>query len=73
MKPRLRLVLPDGRPLANLSRAEKLAQAIAYLQRRGLYIMDRNTPRPKWGTPNEVPKEDGALLAAIMEADRRRK
>ncbi len=48
---RLRLVAPKERPLAPLSRAEKLAQAKAYLQRRGIYILDKGTPKPQWGVP----------------------
>jgi hypothetical protein len=55
MKPRtaLRLVAPAERPLAKLSHAEKLARAKAYLQRRGIYILDRDAPRPKWGVPGK--------------------
>ena len=54
MKPRirLRLVPRSERPLANISRAEKLAQAKAYLQRRGIYILDQGTPKPTWGIPS---------------------
>ena len=70
---RLRLVKPRERPLAPLSRAEKLANAKVYLQQRGIYVLDRGTPRPKWGTPNELPKEDTRLRASLQEADRRRK
>ena len=54
MKPRLRLRLVRAeRPLARLSQAEKLAQAKAYLQRRGLYILDQGTPAPQWGIPGK--------------------
>jgi hypothetical protein len=56
MTRRLRLVLPVERPLAKLSYAEKLARAKAYLQRRGIYVLDRNAPKPKWGVPGEPPK-----------------
>lgn len=49
--PHLRLVQPADRPLANLSRAEKLAKAIAYLRERNLYVLDRGTRAPKWGVP----------------------
>jgi len=56
MKPRLHLVLPTKRPLTHLTRAEKLAHAKAYLQRRGLYVLDRGTPKPKWGIPGEPPR-----------------
>ena len=62
MKPRfkLRLVKPE-RPLGPLSRAEKVARAKAYLQRKGefarlgasIYVFDRGTPKPKWGVPGE--------------------
>ena len=56
-KPRIRLRLVAAeRPLAPLSRAEKLAQAKAYLQRKGLYVLDRGTPKPKWGVPGEPPR-----------------
>ena len=50
MKPRikLRLVAPQ-RPLAKLSQAEKLAQAKAYLQRRGIWVLSPGTPKPSWG------------------------
>ena len=53
---RLRLVRPALRPLAKLSRAEKLAAAIAYLRRRGIYVLDQDTPRPKWGVPGAPDK-----------------
>jgi len=74
-KPRMKLrLVPQERPLAPLTRAEKLTQAKAYLQRRGLYILDRGTPKPKWGLSNDQPKELNAALAhSIMEADRRRR
>ena len=51
---RLRLVRSGERPLAKLSRAEKLAAAIAYLRRRNKYVLDRGTPAPKWGIPGKV-------------------
>ncbi len=58
MKPRLRLRLVRAeRPLAKLSQAEKLAQAKAYLQRRGIYILDQGTPAPKWGHPSAGAKK----------------
>lgn len=53
---KLHLVTPAERPLGPLSRAEKLANAKAYLQRRGLYILDRGTPKPKWGLAGEPPR-----------------
>lgn len=49
-KPRLRLVTP-ARPLAHLSRAEKLSKAIAYLRERNLYVLDIGAQAPKWGVP----------------------
>lgn len=61
MKPHLRLVRTKQRPLANLSRAEKLARAIAYLRNelptrnqtgRNLYLLDQGTPA-KWGIPGK--------------------
>ena len=70
---KLRLVAPAERPLAPLSRAEKLARAQAYLQRRGIYILDRGTPKPKWGVAGEIPNVEPPLMKAIMAADRRRK
>ncbi len=55
MKPRMKLrLVRTERPLAKLSHAEKLAQAKAYLQRRGLYILDQGTPAPKWGIPQRT-------------------
>lgn len=53
---RLRLVKPRERPLAPLSRAEKLAQAIGWLRQRGRYVLDTGTPKPKWGVPGDPPK-----------------
>ena len=75
MKPRmkLRLVPASARPLGPLSRAEKLVKAIAWLRARRRYVLDRGTPRPKWGTPHQLPAEDRRLLDAVCEADRRRK
>jgi hypothetical protein len=70
---KLRLVPKIDRPLAKLSHAEKLANAKAYLQRKGKYILDRGTPKPGWGLANEQPKEINAELARkIMDSDRRR-
>ncbi len=56
MKPRfkLRLVAAADRPLAKLSHAEKLVRAKAILRRSGKYILDRGTPKPKWGVPGEI-------------------
>ena len=54
---RLRLVTPE-RPLAKLSYAEKLAQAKAYLQRRGIYILDPGSRRPGWGIPQAHQRKD---------------
>ena len=74
MKPHLRLrLVRSPRPLGPLTRAEKLAVAIKFLRERGLYVLDIGARRPKWGTPNELPKEDTRLLKALTEADRRRK
>ena len=70
---RLRLVPRSERPLAALSKAEKLAQAKAYLQRRGLWILDRGTPRPGWGVAGEMPAEKNPLMEQIMALDRWRK
>ena len=71
VKPHLRLVRVKQRPLANLSRAEKLANAIAYLRSRNRYILDGAT-KPDWGIPYAQP-EESPLMKAVMEADRRRK
>ena len=63
-KPRFKLRLVNAeRPLAPLSRAEKLAQAKAYLQRRGIYILDQGSPKPRWGTPGEPPR----ILPAVEQ------
>lgn len=53
MKPRirLRLVTPANRPLGPLSRAEKLAKAIAFLRARNRYVLDKGSERPAWGVP----------------------
>ena len=75
MKPRmkLRLVPASARPLGPLSRAEKLVKAIAWLRGRRRYVLDPGTPRPKWGTPHQLPAEDRRLLGEVNESDRRRK
>ena len=73
MKPSLHLVRNADRPLANLSKAEKIAQAIGYLRSRGLYVLDQGTPRPKWGISGEVPKDANPLLAKIADMDRTRR
>ena len=70
---KLRLVLPAERPLGTLSRAEKLAHAKAYLQRRGIYVLDKGTPKPRWGVGGEIPKElNEAFARRTAESDRRR-
>ena len=53
MKPRmkLRLVAPVERPLGPLSRAEKLAKAIAWLRARNRYVLDKGSEKPQWGVP----------------------
>ena len=58
MKPRIRLHLVESqeRPLAPLTRAEKLAKAIAWLRSRNRYVLDRGSERPKWGVPGEMEK-----------------
>lgn len=73
-KPRFKLrLVKKERPLGPLTRAEKLAAAIGYLRERGLYLLDRGTPRPRWGLPNEQPRElNEALARKINDADRRR-
>ena len=49
---KLRLV-PRSRPLAALSRAEKIAAAIGYLRSRGRYVLDAGSRRPSWGVPGD--------------------
>lgn len=73
-KPRmkLRLVPSIERPLAVLSRAEKLAHAVAWLRSRNRYVLDVGSRRPAWGVPYSVPQES-ALMKVVMEADRRRR
>lgn len=71
-KPHLRLVRVKARPLAALSRAEKLANAIAFLRARNRYVLDAHSRRPAWGIPFSLP-EESALMKAVMEADRRRR
>ena len=58
MKPRIRLriVAPAERPLAPLTRAEKLVAAVAWLRSRGRYVLDQGSRQPKWGVPGEPPK-----------------
>ncbi len=58
MKPHLRLVRTKERPLAVLSMAEKRANALAYVKRRRIYILDQGTPKPNWGhgDPKALPK-----------------
>jgi hypothetical protein len=52
MQFRLRLVKQIERPADPLPRAvtmeEKRARAIAYLRKRGIYVLDRNSRAPKW-------------------------
>ena len=68
----LRLVPSQDRPLGPLTRAEKLALAIAYLRDRNLYLLDRDTHRPNWGVAGEIPQDVSADLARIVsEMDRR--
>ena len=74
MNPRLRLVPSQDRPLGPLTRAEKLALAIAYLRDRNLYVLDRWARRPQWGVAGEIPPEASAELARHeAEADRNRR
>lgn len=53
-KPRFRLIA--GRPVEAKPRVRLVLQpsplerAIAYVRERGIYILDRGTPAPKWGT-----------------------
>ena len=58
MKPhiRLRLVPSAERPLGPLSRAEKIAKAIAFLRSRNRYVLDIGSEKPKWGHPGEPPR-----------------
>lgn len=73
-KPRIRLrLVPQQRPLGPLTRAEKLAKAIAFLRTRGRYVLDAGSPKPRWGKAHEVPAApNAAMLAREMNADRRR-
>jgi len=72
-KPRIRLrLVAKERPLAALSRAEKLASAIGWLRSRNRYVLDTDSVRPKWGVPYDKTPET-PLMKAVMEADRRRK
>ena len=73
VNPRLRLhLVKTDRPLGPLTRAEKLALAIAYLRDRNLYLLDRGTCRPQWGVAGEIPQDVSADLARIVsEMDRR--
>ena len=71
VKPHIKLRLVP-RPLAKLSRAEKLANAIAWLRARNRYVMDANSRRPSWGIPFDAQPET-PLMRAVMDADRRRK
>ncbi len=52
---KLRLVTPAERPLAPLSRAEKLAKAIGWLRARNRYVLDQGASKPGWGVPG-LPK-----------------
>jgi hypothetical protein len=56
---RLRLVRQQERPLAPLTRAEKLAQAINFLRSRNRYILDQGAAKPAWGRPG-MPHKDRA-------------
>ncbi len=69
---RLRIVREPERPLAALSRAEKLAKAIAYLRQRGKYVLDIGSAKPRWGVCGELPERPNPLLTKIEEMDRRR-
>ncbi len=73
MKPRFKLrLVPEDRPLAPLTRAEKLANAIGWLRSRGRYVLDRGSSKPAWGLAHQ-PQEESALMRKVMEMDRRRK
>ena len=63
-KPRLRLIA--GRPVSDKPRVrmvpaqpaaktmqERLSDAIAYLRRRGIYVLDKGSPKPNWGVPGK--------------------
>jgi hypothetical protein len=52
---KLRLVRPAERPLANLTRAEKLTAAIGFLRERNRYLLDSGSAKPKWGVQWEIP------------------
>jgi hypothetical protein len=77
MKPRFKVVA--GRPMEIKPRLRpvpvesKLEAAIRWLRDRGLYILDKGTPRPKWGIAGDVPPIESPLFNKVMEADRRRK
>lgn len=58
---RLRLVKED-RPLAPLSRAEKVAKAIDFLRSRNRYVLDKGAIRPKWGVAGE-PKRNAQRVS----------
>ena len=51
---RLRLVAPTDRPLRQLTQAEKLLRAKAWLRSRNRYILDAGSRRPSWGIPGAV-------------------
>ena len=60
-------------PAAPASSADKLSRAKSYLQRRGIYILDHGTPKPKWGDAHNMPPvPNAAMLEREMNADRRR-
>ena len=52
---RLRLVAP-ARPQA-LTMEEKRAASIEYLRQRNLYVLDKDSARPKWGIPQAGAKK----------------
>lgn len=63
-KPRLRLIAgrpvsADGKPHVRIlpkqapTNAEKLSAAKRYLRERGIYVLDRGAPAPKWGVPGK--------------------
>ena len=71
-KPRMRLVDGKAVPVGPQTYADKLARAKAYLQRRGIYVLDKGARRPKWGIPGEIPQEQNPLLVKVMDMDKRK-
>ena len=57
MKPRLRVIanrpVTDKPHLRVVQQESKLEAAKKWLRDRGLYILDKGTPAPKWGIPGK--------------------